>query len=108
LAYAVVCPSLSHCPVPVPYPYLTHSFLFSMIPPPPRSTLFPYTTLFRSDVVPRSMPCLAPLPTLQRKANAAPPVLFGRRRARPLSLRLAIELNKSPRARGTPGRRAPH
>src|SRR5688572_32630441 len=24
-----------------------------MIPPPPRSTLFPYTTLFRSDVAPR-------------------------------------------------------
>src|SRR5690349_23301380 len=24
------------------------SFIFSMIPPPPRSTLFPYTTLFRS------------------------------------------------------------
>src|SRR5437879_8589721 len=23
-------------------------FFFSMIPPPPRSTLFPYTTLFRS------------------------------------------------------------
>src|SRR5688572_32594840 len=25
------------------------SFFFSTIPPPPRSTLFPYTTLFRSD-----------------------------------------------------------
>src|SRR5438874_5129076 len=25
-------------------------FFFSMIRPPPRSTLFPYTTLFRSDV----------------------------------------------------------
>src|SRR5690349_24354278 len=24
------------------------SFLFLMLPPPPRSTLFPYTTLFRS------------------------------------------------------------
>src|SRR5438552_13383848 len=29
------------------YPYL-FSFFFLMIPPPPRSTLFPYTTLFRS------------------------------------------------------------
>src|SRR5947207_9009762 len=29
----------------------THSF-FSMIPPPPISTLFPYTTLFRSHVRP--------------------------------------------------------
>src|ERR1035437_246069 len=27
--------------------------LFLMIRPPPRSTLFPYTTLFRSDVVDR-------------------------------------------------------
>src|SRR5438874_10222496 len=25
------------------------SFFFLMIPPPPRSTLFPYTTLFRSN-----------------------------------------------------------
>src|SRR5947199_3184638 len=24
-------------------------FFFSVLPPPPRSTLFPYTTLFRSD-----------------------------------------------------------
>src|SRR5207249_11518311 len=30
----------------------SHIFLFSLlIPPPPRSTLFPYTTLFRSDLV---------------------------------------------------------
>src|SRR5207253_11398834 len=28
---------------------LLFSFLFSMLPPPPRSTLFPYTTLFRSS-----------------------------------------------------------
>src|SRR5689334_23877921 len=27
----------------------THSFFFCMLRPPPRSTLFPYTTLFRSD-----------------------------------------------------------
>src|SRR5438309_2465219 len=27
------------------------SFFFSMIRPPPRSTLFPYTTLFRSVIV---------------------------------------------------------
>src|SRR5690348_18017139 len=26
-------------------------FFFLMIPQPPRSTLFPYTTLFRSDIV---------------------------------------------------------
>src|SRR5438128_10650474 len=31
------------------YPYSIHLlFFFSMIPRPPRSTLFPYTTLFRS------------------------------------------------------------
>src|SRR5438874_13800453 len=28
--------------------YAAFSFFFSMIRPPPRSTLFPYTTLFRS------------------------------------------------------------
>src|SRR5204863_8314399 len=27
---------------------LAHHLFFSLIPPPPRSTLFPYTTLFRS------------------------------------------------------------
>src|SRR5206468_8731432 len=31
----------SYSPSPIP-------ILFSLIPPPPRSTLFPYTTLFRS------------------------------------------------------------
>src|SRR5436309_9466225 len=32
-----------------PHPsYLTHSVFFLMIRPPPSSTLFPYTTLFRS------------------------------------------------------------
>src|SRR5207249_9938735 len=40
-------------------PTTTHTpctvlFLFSLIPPPPRSTLFPYTTLFRSV---RSIAC---------------------------------------------------
>src|SRR5438874_7701823 len=27
---------------------MTHAFFFSLLPRPPRSTLFPYTTLFRS------------------------------------------------------------
>src|SRR5205809_6936469 len=31
-------------------------FFFLMLRPPPRSTLFPYTTLFRSAVVPRQRP----------------------------------------------------
>src|SRR5690606_4161607 len=29
----------------------TSSFLFFLLPPPPRSTLFPYTTLFRSTAL---------------------------------------------------------
>src|SRR5262249_60814736 len=33
---------------PTHFPCLTHSFFSLMIPRPPRSTLFPYTTLFRS------------------------------------------------------------
>src|SRR5207249_10407568 len=31
------------------------SFFFLMLPPPPRSTLFPYTTLFRSQNAKREM-----------------------------------------------------
>src|SRR5207248_10172171 len=37
---------VSLCPI-IPLSYFP-SFFFSMLPPPPRSTLFPYTTLFRS------------------------------------------------------------
>src|SRR5205809_6110206 len=33
------------------YCYLYSSFFFLIIPPPPTSTLFPYTTLFRSSLV---------------------------------------------------------
>src|SRR5438874_10528051 len=33
------------------YPRLTRIFFFIMLRRPPRSTLFPYTTLFRSDLV---------------------------------------------------------
>src|SRR5438552_14118543 len=39
---------LVHC-LPCLSPYLSYCFFFLMIPPPPRSTLFPYTTLFRSQ-----------------------------------------------------------
>src|SRR5262249_62350158 len=35
-------------PPPPPLSTSSPSFFFSMIRPPPRSTLFPYTTLFRS------------------------------------------------------------
>src|SRR5262249_58470506 len=37
-------------PVPFPPPLSLTFLFFLMIPPPPRSTLFPYTTLFRSRV----------------------------------------------------------
>src|SRR6266705_6154098 len=36
-------------------------FFFLVIRPPPRSTLFPYTTLFRS---PRPLPCFGSAPTI--------------------------------------------
>src|SRR3712207_7663460 len=49
-----------------------HSFFFLMIRRPPRSTLFPYTTLFRS-AAPSSGPPSAP---------PAPPTPPGSRRAR--------------------------
>src|SRR5439155_26364660 len=35
---------------PSPHPHLFSIFSFSMNPPPPRSTLFRYTTLFRSPL----------------------------------------------------------
>src|SRR5437762_11531271 len=38
---------MSHSPIIASTSYLS-IFFFLMIPPPPRSTLFPYTTLFRS------------------------------------------------------------
>src|SRR5258706_5259282 len=39
-----------------PPPHLSFSFFFLMIRRPPRSTLFPYTTLFRSDVDAKDLP----------------------------------------------------
>src|SRR5207249_11467666 len=51
-------------------PSLHFSVLSSLLPPPPRSTLFPYTTLFRS---PRSLRCG------RRRGGRAPAA--GRRRA---------------------------
>src|SRR5262249_60152718 len=55
------------CPPPLLHP-LAFFFFFLMIPRPPRSTLFPYTTLFRSAArgsgrarrpSPRPTPCAA-------------------------------------------------
>src|SRR5690606_41004927 len=43
------CASMHRVIPPKCYPSCSiHAFVFSMFPPPPRSTLFPYTTLFRS------------------------------------------------------------
>src|SRR5439155_25155124 len=50
-----------------------YSFLFTL-PPPPRSTLFPYTTLFRSDQPggrPRGRGGAAPGPAMPLAANMA-------------------------------------
>src|SRR3712207_8856626 len=49
------------------------SFFFLMIRRPPRSTLFPYTTLFRSPG-PVSRPCDHPLATAEHGRPAAGPV----------------------------------
>src|SRR5207245_11397512 len=37
-------------------PHFSFSFFLLMLPPPPRSTLFPYTTLFRSRQALRLLP----------------------------------------------------
>src|SRR2546429_1726520 len=55
---------------------MTMHFFFLMIRRPPRSTLFPYTTLFRSgvpDFDPRSLPFEAP-----READSYPLEVAGR------------------------------
>src|SRR3989475_3315990 len=50
-------------------PFFLFFFFFLMIRRPPRSTLFPYTTLFRSDsrsVAPRPPSCSARIPSSAR------------------------------------------
>src|SRR5437763_17052926 len=59
-----------------PFPFL---FFFLMIPRPPRSTLFPYTTLFRSPEIPR--PSVAHLPPRSPLLAAAIPLHQSRRRS---------------------------
>src|SRR3712207_7464804 len=67
----------------------THSLFFLMIRRPPRSTLFPYTTLFRSPGSRRSQPSPAPRRASRsvspcsrtrggRRARASPPACPGR------------------------------
>src|SRR5262249_60835864 len=60
-------PSLS-CRPPPPDPPL--HYLFPIIPPPPRSPLFPYTTLFRSE-------------------RAGTPLFFRKPEQRPMAMRSA-------------------
>src|SRR5205085_12133976 len=48
--------------------HLLYKLFFLIIPPPPRSTLFPYTTLFRSRADRRS--CDAPAPSIRRASTA--------------------------------------
>src|SRR5437773_10226864 len=43
-------PAPTHALITAFIAFTLSSFFFLMIPPPPRSTLFPYTTLFRSDL----------------------------------------------------------
>src|SRR3712207_9116976 len=45
-----------------------------MIRRPPRSTLFPYTTLFRSTPLPAKIPILCPSPQVKKPSIALTPV----------------------------------
>src|SRR5207249_12014070 len=61
----------------VPSSFFTISFFFLIIPRPPRSTLFPYTTLFRSRIVVDSdNPASAPARSVPRIFVGKPPGLF--------------------------------
>src|SRR5207248_11160877 len=74
--------SISHSPPPPPSPF----FFLLLIPRPPRSTLFPYTTLFR--------PRKAPRPTGRPHA---PPPRSGRGSSSALRDRKSTRLNSSHR-----------
>src|SRR2546423_10509574 len=58
-----------------------------MIRPPPRSTLFPYTTLFRSQLGPRRVSALEPVVLRYGLANAGDRRAGARPRVRPVSAR---------------------
>src|ERR1035441_10872929 len=54
---------------PIHYSDLLLFFFFLMIRRPPRSTLFPYTTLFRSPrrrITPANWPSVSPMPPMAR------------------------------------------
>src|SRR2546430_10707452 len=57
------------------FQFMFYFFFFLMIRRPPRSTLFPYTTLFRSSAAPAARRCSAPWgrrPCLERSRPASP------------------------------------
>src|SRR2546422_3075381 len=68
------------------------SFFFLMIRRPPRSTLFPYTTLFRSQVF-----------TLGPPSGS---VLFGQQLRRCFSVRIALVVRDPPNLLSTPKERS--
>src|SRR3712207_7738300 len=75
-------------------------FFFLMIRRPPRSTLFPYTTLFRSDRHARRDLRLVRrrrgvLPAARRRLGARRPAAWGPRGARPDRDRKSTRLNSS-------------
>src|SRR5215211_8246440 len=67
--------------------FLFHLFFFLMIRRPPRSTLFPYTTLFRSPAVARAPSRPRSPPRRSRRAARASPA--------PLRDRKSTRLNSS-------------
>src|SRR5439155_23373750 len=74
------------------YYYLLSLFFFLMLRRPPRSTLFPYTTLFRSSHgVDRPLLALLSLPSRRRDHDG----LAVGRRLRPYADRKSTRLNSS-------------
>src|SRR5687768_17843499 len=62
------------------------SFFFYMLRPPPSSTLFPYTTLFRSSLDPRQLHQIqqqVTKPTRTTELSAVPPLRGGDRGSPP-------------------------
>src|SRR5207302_10007018 len=94
-----------------PTQYITTAVFLSPLPPPPRSPLFPYTTLFRSSLSLRrtahpGIPgqdagagpggkCLGPDPERPRPARSDGPALLARAHRRSSGDRKSTRLNSS-------------
>src|SRR5439155_21285799 len=77
------------------YSPFIRSFFFLLLRPPPRSTLFPYTTLFRSqppELPPRELLTVLPMPFARR--HLVLPLAL-----RPDALEVALERVRSERER---------